>query len=216
MKKKIIFVFVLLLLTGCSANYNLTIDEKGYAEKLTVNGVDTSELGKLMIPLDYEVDEYFGDGSSSDSVYDVKVGEDSFSLSHRFNYSDFLRSTLLNACYDQVDVKRNGKNIYISTVGDFNCFDSYDVDSVKVSITSKYKFVDSNCDSVNDNTYVWNIDRYNISKGIYIEFVVPEKKGFNINSKEGLYVFLIFTALILLLGVIMLSIKKMNDSDEKV
>ncbi|MBR6072195.1 MAG: hypothetical protein IKP77_05105 [Acholeplasmatales bacterium] len=221
MKKKIILLFSLILLTGCSAEYNLTIVNDSYKEELNVDNVKIDNINDLVLPLNYDVDEYDIDKVKPGDVgfYNAKLDNNGYLLSHTFNYSSFIKSTLLNSCYDRVDVVKNSKNIYISTVGSFRCYDNYNVDDIKVNIISKYKLVDSNADSVNNNVYSWNINKDNLDKGIYIEFVLPKKsekkKKIFINNDNNFYLFLFQASLILFLLVIIMVIKKKNDEDEK-
>ena len=221
MKKKIILLFSLILLTGCSAEYNLTIVNDSYKEELNVDNVKIDNISDLILPLYYDIDEYDIDKvkPGDDGFYNAKIDKNSYSLFNTFNFSSFIKSTLLNSCYDKVDVVKNSKNIYISTVGDFKCYNNYKVDDIKVNIISKYKLVDTNADSINNNVYSWNINKDNLDKGIYIEFVLPKKsekkKKIFINNKKNFYLFLFQASLILFLLVIIMVIKKKNYEDEK-
>ena len=219
MKKKIILLFSLILLTGCSAEYNLTIVNDSYKEELNVDNVKIDNISDLILPLYYDIDEYDVDRvkPGDDGFYNAKLDKNSYSLFNTFNYSSFIKSTLLNSCYDRVDVIKNSKKIYLSTVGSFKCYDNYNVDDIKVNIISKYKLVDSNADSVNNNVYSWNINKNNLDKGIYIEFVLP-KKSEKMKKKfidNNFYLFLFQSSLILFLFVIIMVIKKKNAEDEK-
>lgn len=222
MKIKLLYLALLLfLLTGCSTEYNLTIANDSFIEELKVNNVKIDNINDLILPLNYDVDEYDIDKvkPGDDGFYNAKLDKNSYSLFNTFNYNSFLKSTLLNSCYDKVDVVKYNKKIYISTVGDFKCYNNYKVDDVKVNIISKYKLVDTNADSIKNNVYSWNINKDNLDKGIYIEFVLPKKsekkKKIFINNDNNFYLFLFQASLILLLLVIIMVIKKKNAEDEK-
>ena len=223
MKKNILYLALLLfLLTGCSAEYNLTIANDSYKEELNVDNVKIDNISDLILPLDYEIDEYDIDmvKPGDDGFYSAKLDKNGYSLFHTFNYNSFIKSTLLNSCYDRVDVVKNSKKIYISTVGSFRCYDNYKVDDIKVNVISKYKLVDTNADSIKNNVYSWNINRDNLDKGIYIEFVLPKrssekKQNIGINNDSNFYLFIFQASLILLLLVIIMVIKKKNAEDEK-
>ena len=221
MKIKLLYLALLLfLLTGCDVSYNLTIFDGDFKEKLTVNGVNVTESNKeLILPLNYENDDYSLENvkPGDDGFYDLKIKDNGYSLFHNFNYDDFVKSTILNSCYQDIDVKKLDNNIYISTTGKFKCFDYYDnIETVKVKINSSYKLVASNADSVDGSNYIWNINRNNLDKGIYIELDTSfsNKTSKNWLSNNWFLVFIFQFILLLILVGIIIFIKKKNDEDE--
>ena len=217
MKKRILLLFCLFLVTGCNATYNLEIEYDEFKEKLEVDSVVTN-INNLILPLVYDVDEYDADVKpGSEGFYDASMNDNGFSLFHTFKYREFLSSTMLNSCYDKVDVKYNKNNIYVSTVGSFSCFERYDdLHSLTVKISSKYKLVASNADKIDGFDYIWYIDNNNLDKGIYVEFDTTGKKMDIMGwlNDNGILVFIFQFVLILLLALFMLFMKKKNDEDE--
>lgn len=216
--KKYLLLFALLLLTGCSATYNLDIDSGNFTEKLDIDGASVNSISDLILPLDYDIDEYTIDDvkPGDEGFYGAKIKDNGYSLFHTFKYDDYVNSTILNSCYDKVDAKFNDDDFYISTVGKFSCFESYDdLDNVTIKIRSQYKLVSTNADKVDGFNYIWNISRNDTDKGIYIELDTTNRKKsiMDFIRDNNVMVFIIQFVLISLLVLIILFIKRQNDKD---
>lgn len=239
MKKRIILlIMILLLTTGCTSEYNLTIDNNVYQEKVNINGITSDELSNLnrdwQIPIDK--DEY--NNISGDPSSEIKITGDTYSYNVSgnnltFNY-DFTRSTLNNStaisiCYDKATITNYEDSIVISTSSKVTCFNKYPyLTSIKVNITTDKSVTSHNADSVNGNTYIWNINKGN-STNKSINMIINNQEddsqsqttpGNNTNiesenkSKDyTLYIFCVILLIVLLLGYFIFKkiINKNND-----
>lgn len=239
MKKRIILLIMILLLnTGCTSEYNLTIDNNVYQEKVNINGITSDELSNLnrdwQIPIDK--DEY--NNISGDPSSEIKITGDTYSYNVSgnnltFNY-DFTRSTLNNStaisiCYDKATITNYEDSIVISTSSKVTCFNKYPyLTSIKVNITTDKSVTSHNADSVNGNTYTWNINKGN-STDKSINMIINNQEddsqsqtttGNNTNiesenkSKDyTLYIFCVILLIVLLLGYFIFKkiINKNND-----
>ena len=210
----------LLFLSGCNATYNLNISDNKFSESLDVSGYNVTSSNDLVVPVKFDVDEY--DPSKikpgDNGFYEADVDSDGFGLNYVFDYNAFKNSTLLNRCYDRVDVGKDNNVVYISTAGKFRCFEYYDdLDSVNVNVNFKYKLISSNADKVSGNNYSWVIDKNSVDKGIYIEFDTNsfKKSFFDRFSLDRGFMFLFYVIFILLMLILFFFIRKVVISDDK-
>lgn len=242
MKKRIILlIMILLLTTGCTSEYNLTIDNNVYQEKVNINGITSDELSNINRDWQIPVDEDEYNNISGDSSSEIKITGDTYSYNISgnnltFNY-DFTRSTLNNStaisiCYDKATIASYEDSIVISTSSKVTCFNKYPyLTSIKVNITTDKSVTSHNADSVNGKTYTWNITKAN-STDKSINMIInnqeddsqnqtpPDDNVNNTNvepennSKDyTLYIFCGILLIVLLLGYFILKkiINKNND-----
>jgi len=193
LKRYIIFFTVLLFVTGCHANYNLTIDDS-FKENLSVTESDSRNYNHVLngftlpgyrdyyltkeFPYHYN-DPYMVETNykfDNVSYYDAKDlsnnGQIGLSLSADFKDIDsFSNSNIVWKTCKNKNISLNNNVLKISVSG-FNYIGDYDIlDSVTVNINSDYKVISSNADKVSGNKYSWIIDKDNyISKTISISF----------------------------------------------
>lgn len=218
MRRNILMILFVLLLSGCSANYNLTIDKNVFKEELFVDGVSINDKKSLVLPIEYDVDEYDVDEvkNGDEGFYKYKIGNNNFSLSYSFNNDNFSYSKLLNSCYKKVFAGYIDNYYMITTTGSFSCFDNYsELDNVKVVIKSQYKLVNSNADSIEGFNYIWNIDRNNLDNGIFLQLDTSSRKKsiFELLGGNSIYIFIFQFILILILFVFFLFIRNVNKDD---
>lgn len=179
MKNKILFPLMLLMLTGCSATYDLYIGDK------FTDDIYIYEDNDIVKKLDY----YDMNDNSSVDVnyynYNIALFEKKFDYG-REEYSDFENSgyiynytydhddmnkkSMIYDCYDSINITRDDV-IVIETSNEFKCFEKYSLlDDVTVNIHYSGQLINTNADSYNDNVYTWNInkDNYN-NKNIYLK-----------------------------------------------
>ena len=214
-KKIFLVLLVLFLFSGCNASYDLVIDDGIFKENLKVSNVHVDSVDRLILPIYYDIDEYDKKKvkPGDDGFYDARYDVNSYSLFHNFDYKDYGNSTLLNYCYNKVDSYYEEDIYYISTSGNFKCFDYYDgIDTITVKINTKYKLIASNADFVKGNNYYWNINKNNIDKGIYLELDISKKKKSIFDYLGSVNAFVWLLLLVLIIGVIVFYIGKLVDS----
>ena len=181
MKKCLLFL-CLFLVTGCTAGYQLDIDEElNLKEKTIVNAVTSLDVDEIkdfnrIIPSNIDVDDFKAFEKKVDGIsyYNINKKNDNtlLSLDHKFNVNSINNSYIARSCYEYVTIMRQNKDkeLLLSTSNKFLCFKNYDnLDEVKIIITSKYKLKNTNADNVNGHNYIWNINKSNYSnKNIYL------------------------------------------------
>ena len=211
MKKKILLVIVLLLcLTGCSSEYNLTFKGNTVTEEIvsTINNseissqnIDNQKAEMLLnnrIASFIENDQYVFEDNNT-IVYDKKVETkgDKKIVTLRYNYtlSNYLDSKVYNTCFDEAYIGNYENGFLIIFKGKFYCSGGGDV---KVNVKTDKFVVDSNANSVSkDGVYSWTINKSNEDNTELFLFVTNEKIKKN-NSNTIVLIILI----IILLGIV--------------
>ena len=175
--KKYLILMIILDLTGCTTEYNLTFDDEIIKEQVIIN-VDTQKNLDELKSMDIKAI------SDAHSTHSYKVTyEEKKKLraiySYTYNLNNINRAAYLNQCFDSFSFIKRGTDDYIfSTSTGFKCinFSYTDMPSVKVTITTNRRVSESNADNVERNTYTWHINENNANdKRIYINFKEVKK-----------------------------------------
>ena len=218
--KKCLLCMVIILVTGCTANYNLKIGNDYIDEQLS-----------LSIPTDLTQDDIFKSQTSSkisvytnsNDKYDMSSeeigGNHIINYSYRHNIDKFGKSNFIVKCFSKSDISESNDTIKFETGKGFNCIkledDAY-LDEVKLNITTDLHVSKNNADEVNGKTYTWifNDDNYK-DKQISMEL----KKDFSLSDalNNNIWMVLIFIVLFVLVGGYFgyrFIVNKMNSSNE--
>lgn len=239
MKKRIILLIIAVLLTtGCTCEYNLTIDNNTYHEKIILTGTTSEEItnfsNKWQIPVDKE--EYNSIGGDTNSgvdvtgdIYEYSKTGNNLVFNYDFTTSGINNSTAISQCYSKATITAYQNSIIISTSDKVNCFDRYaPLTNLKINITTTKQVKSHNADSVNGNTYTWNVNSTNannkpinllIDNSNASSSSTSNSNGSNSNIKDNtkekdytFYIFCVIILLVMLLGYfIFTKIKKDRD-----
>lgn len=184
MKKKLLLLILLFLVTGCSATYDVEIynntvkedmefieDNSSKWDSEAQYGLTYRELLTDSVSYPYPafndamVDE--NDRIKIDGVeyYDNKLISESNKLGqklsyHKFTLNDFEESSIIKKCYQYFTIMTQDDNIILSTSLDNKCFDEYpNLDFITVNLKTNHKVVSSNADIVDGYHYTWNLSR---------------------------------------------------------
>lgn len=159
--KKTTILIMLLLLTGCSIEYNVDINDDIVEETITGYVID-KEIGDgskgtgLNIYYDLLYEEQraliFGD-----DLYNKNIIEENNKVKYNFSYTydgNYKQSRILNNCYENVYFDEDEDNYYISLSGNFECMYS---DKIDIVVTSENAIIDSNAKKIKGNKYIWTI-----------------------------------------------------------
>ena len=180
LKKNIILIILLLLLTGCKITYNLDISPKGFKENFNIMSNIDNKTEKYEIPafigtIDYEdIDINFLEKYEDIEYYNKKVKENNKHQIINYNYifddKNIQKSNAINLAFERFSITRydhdeNGKKDYmiISTSDKSNLFEKFsDIEKITINITCHYEVISSNADEINKNIYTWYLDKNNI------------------------------------------------------
>jgi len=208
MKKLLLLIFVLII-SGCSSEYNLVIDENVIKEDVAItipSSVANEDIIESQTSLKtsvYRNNAYFYDFNSTKD-------NDNYYLNYSFDHSvnKFTNSHFLRTCYASNNVENTDDYIYISTSERFNCIvmpDNAYMDSVKVNIVTNLKVLNNNADIIDGNKYTWMFDSSNYTNKPIIIKLKKEKKKEQLLTTDNSS-FLSFFTILIILGFIVTSI----------
>ncbi len=225
MKKKIIIsIFLTILMTGCSANYKIKISNGIVEETFSTiennfnNAKIKDESGRSFVDYskvygnDYDLytsfyNLYADEGCAYNcEIYDKKFinneKEIGFELTHKFTLEEYGDSSIANELLQGFNTNFDGRYFTISSGNNWNHFDSYNsLDDIKIEIETDY-FVKETNGQKNGNNYVWNINKNNMNKSIYITFDTNKEIDKVIDNAKGTNSF--FTLIVLILIALLL------------
>ena len=207
MKKKILILLIILLLTGCKATYNINFDDNKIYDEIeiyensstinTANKEQEEEINSLILDWENGYDHYQRELYATDKITGYKYTYD-------FNYDEYDAMSQLRKCYDDFDFTYNSNNIKLTTSNEFLCGTYYPItEEIIINITSKYK-ITSNADENENNKHTWIINKNNY-KNHPIELTINKNIDYEDISKEHklsfkqIFVYIIFISLIVIL-----------------
>lgn len=216
--KLIAILGCLLLLSGCTVEYNLTIDKDNMTENIKGIYANTKENQQLInTKKKSSQSAYYDMDLEKTNYYTITTGEDKKNnlLDIRYQYvydSDNLqKSNALNYCVYKKTVIKTDKHIIINTDGKINCmYKDVEkvIDKLVINIKTDLKVVEQNADKHKGNTYTWIVTDDNFSnKPIHIKISLEKEK--NIFEKmNATQIFIIVCCAILFIICIALFFKK--------
>lgn len=222
---------MLFILTGCSANYEIDYSNNIYNESLITFGSITDINYKNEID-NYYLRNYFltsykvqtGDMSENDvlnnySIYNKELVNESNNYGLKLGYSydnkdDYMESSIVYRLFSSFKIDDN----YIKLDGIKNIFNNYEMlDNIKITFSTDKYVIDSNCDEVKDNKYIWYIDKNNYqNKFIEISLVSDKielyKKNIEKNYDNIVTFIIVVVSIICLLYILVIynKVKKSN------
>lgn len=179
-KKYLFLITTLFLITGCSATYNLTIDDKGYNEELIITATNKGENNSLIsYPQVVFNDQEGADdiGSLTQKIEGIEYYNDEEEINNglkkiKYDYlfknsSNYLRSNIINNNFDLIAIDKykydeKTEYTYISTSDKFNYIENMpELENITINVTNKFKVISTNADEVNGNLYTWYITKDN-------------------------------------------------------
>lgn len=229
-KLYLIFICLLILCSGCTADYTLTINED-FTVKESFTAMETAEfyneyknssvqkvIGFILEPNleylnenGYQVDQVINKkdaGAKIEKTYD--------------SIDEFKRdSKLPNQIASNWSYVDNGDTVTLTIKGALNQDEQdqdgrYVIDEARVKIVVPFEVINHNADSNNDNTYTWDFDAKSGEKEIAITF--NKMKKVDKGEEPPYIIFGIIVVIVLILGIVIYSIiqgnKNRNDIDD--
>lgn len=227
-KSKILLsIIVLVFCSGCTVNYDLNINRiNDISENVMLSATDGNDIAEFAdfnsyIPIDKNADDSGVFDSKVDGVeyYTQKINSSSdkllFSYNHT-NFNTFSNDYITNNAYKYVTITRNDDSLILSTSKLNLAFDRYDnLDEVVVTITSRYKLIETNADSSEKYKYTWTIDRSNYDdKYLYLSLDTSERKNTLTEDIEEMNLFA-YLPLIIIIVVIVVAVWLFIKRSEK-
>lgn len=221
--KKFLLFFMMIFLTGCTAQYNLEFSNNTYKENFIVSGnnseiIDGETFSKVInnyynknILVEYNAQP--GDMLESDypkyyEVYNKELINNGLKLSYIYNY-DYQKSTLINELFYNIEINSN----FINLTRIKDIFDKYPyLEDITISFKTDKIIESINSDESKDDIYYWyiNKDNYN-EKNINISFADSRidliAKTTKKNSDKFINVFIIIVIIIIMISIVVIYIR---------
>ena len=180
------FIIILILITGCSVEYNLNIDSS-FSEHTVYIPESSEEMidgTQYRLPALFSESRLTYDNSNLKEIkyYNIKTLKDNkFSFNFVYDDNQLNDSNIANSCYEFFSVDAKENEVSILTGNKFYCFDVYEeLDSVTININSNYKVIQSNADKIVGKKHTWYITRENASNKPIIFVYDKSKKNMTI------------------------------------
>lgn len=213
MKRKIIILATtLILLTGCSATYNLYLDKNNITERTYIYDSTKKLEGLEYYDMDkgneISIDLYANEVAAFENNFKYEKEEiktnNGNNFGYRYNtsykYNEFNKLSAVAACYDKIEIKNDG-NISVKTSNEFKCFDKYSLlEDVTIRIHYTGKVLNTNADKVENDIYIWKITKDNYkNSGIIFTAEKVKAKIFSTFQIVGLIILTILIVITYLL-----------------
>lgn len=231
MKRIIIGVLAILLMTGCSAEYNLKIVDDKVEETLEVietnsnyfdiqddSGRSFKDYSKKYGETKRIYTNYYNQYSDTECenecfVYDKKyINENNkvgFSLNHSFSLEDYKNSTIASELLPGFNSTYDGQYLEISGGTSWNFINGYEnLEDITITIETNYKVVKTNGKRVG-NTYSWKIHKGNV-EGLNQLYLMVDTKEEIKEEKTSIIVYIVILILILISVIIGYNLLKKN------
>lgn len=213
MKRKIIILATtLILLTGCSATYDLYLDKNNITERTYIYDSTKKLEGLEYYDMDkgneISIDLYANEVAAFENNFKYEKEEiktnNGNNFGYRYNtsykYNEFNKLSAVATCYDKIEIKNDG-NISVKTSNEFKCFDKYSLlEDVTIRIHYTGKVLNTNADKVENDIYIWKITKDNYkNSGIIFTAEKVKTKIFSTFQIVGLIILTILIVITYLL-----------------
>ena len=210
--KKILILFIVLFLCGCSATYKLEIRDKAFKEDVAIND------GSLKY---FKDNKFYAimDGASHFVEYNKKVKNNNTNFSFNYNFDDYSKATVLKTCFSAYSIIEEDGYYILSTSKGIKCAVEEKkvlLDNLTIVIKTNHVVKESNANSKSSNKheYVWkfNKDNYDTSN-IYIK-IYKDKYVFNYNNEFTILVSIICGIVLTILIATLIIVRKVKKASK--
>lgn len=176
MKKIILFLSLVLFVTGCTAEYNIDIDNYFY-ETVSVYPKSDDE-SKRLSEYTYREPAFYSPSDFEDELqvlpdierYDTSFSNNVYTASYRFG-TYYQKSGIANSSVNRFYAVNGYKSIIYAS--DFSPIFALklSLSSIRINIKTNKEVLVHNADSVNGNIYTWNINKTNPNRTINFQFI---------------------------------------------
>ena len=227
--KKIFIISLIFILTGCSVEYDLTINEDYSISEKVVAQEKTKKMESLTKSKGDNAVNYLYNMFKRNNITPTinTVTDISNTYTTVFTSHDDINeyaSNFKSDIFKKVDVEKKN-NIVTFTANQTiplgnNSNYSLIYDDLTIKINIPFKVIEHNADSVVGNNYIWKIDKNNKIKNIKVTYNEGSKKNsinINVNNKTYniSYAIIIISGIILTVAIIIVIVvinNKKNNS----
>lgn len=214
MKKVLLLLLCIFLITGCKVEYNLIIsNDLTIEEKVNMTGTDdffdtyykSSRNNVIKMIFDESRQNYLKENGYN---YEIVEGERPFVVANK-QYSsldNFAKETIFFKQYFENVIVTEKEGIVSLTTDEFipinpDSIERYYIRTSTIKITPAYKVIESNATSFDEktNTYTWHIDDETKDFSIKLSY---DNKEIYVPPKNNLNIMLIIIMIIFIIGLI--------------
>lgn len=205
------FFFLLLIVTGCDAEYHLRFEDGKIEEHIewkTDKLVEISDVDG--IPVDIRETVYYAyDEIDARSIYSKKINKEGNDYKIELDYAhdpSRFNEAIAFKYFKYHTFIESDNSYYIKTKGGLLKGMEDRIDgTIHIKIDTKNRVIQNNADEVKGSTYIWNITKYNApTKEILFQVSKTDKE---IVKKDGN---LVLTALVVIVLIVILPILLWN------
>lgn len=218
---------VIILLSGCSAVYEVNVDINNMKESLRVT-LNDDEYYEFNSDENYKyLNMYYNDPNNdgTDGVqlplpgvlyYDFTMNESlkTVNFSGNTDYRNYHRSSIIKLGYEDIKVIYENDKLHLKTSQGF-LFDMDTLENLKVVLKSDYRVLHSNCDYVDGKSLVWEINKsnyktkylsvdYSLSEDDYIDASVDPLIPVDPEDSESTNLFSSYVPILVVIGSLLL------------
>lgn len=211
MKKIITLIITILLLTGCTAKYDIFFDENNIQDTITIT-TNSSNVNNATKQTTNNFAQKIGEWENGHEYYKRKIITTDKTTAYQYTYSfnpvEYDAMSQIRKCYKDFNLTYKN-NIELSTSKEFLCANYYQqVKEYTITISSKYEISSSNADKKEQNKHTWIINNKNYNnKPINIR-INKEKKYIEKETKKSPLKKIIILVLFLGLVIFFFKFKK--------
>lgn len=186
MKKIIMLLIISFLLTGCSTEVNLKINNEKVHEEIKIYDLKNNVYINNIIREDVQSNlEAF---EREYEFYTINEFEENGYVGKIYEYNDeptlWWEISHLRACYEDFNFKKTNTHISLNTSDEYRCGYLFGANNVKLVVESDLNLVSSNADKVEGNKLIWNINEDNYkNKRIQFSYKIADEDSI-INKNE--------------------------------
>ena len=208
--KKILFLCLIFVLTGCSVEYNLTINEDGsISEKVVAEEITNRMQSNTRLKGDQAVNYLFNMFKRDDKNIKLLSKNDSTktyaTVTNSLNSLDEYKEKFTSDVFESVEVEKKDGIITLifNQTGQLGGNSSRQLiyDDITANITVPYIVKEHNADDVSGDTYTWHIKKNEALKKIKIAYEDGNMKN-SINLKINNKTYNISYGIIVISGII--------------
>ena len=180
LKRFITLFIILVLFSGCEANYYLTIDDDdNIKEKITLlekNSIIGSTENEVKEQLEWVL--IFSDDETEPAYFYNKqmiLGTNKSGVEFDYNFDAnnfYLESDIMRNCFSKYDFVLTEELLKISASG-FRCLENIGDGNIVVNIAANGELISGNFEQNRDNHYIWNLSS---SKANELDLTIDRSK----------------------------------------
>ena len=205
-RKFLLLIISVFLLSGCSAEYNLTINEDTMEEDINAifDKARESEYASNMEQIRRTAYYNFDTRENEYYTFNKDEDENNIILNYKYRYTDnnLYKSEAFSRCYYKRIVNVTDDLITINTDKQVACLykdGNREIDDITVNIRTDLTVLENNADKVNGKVYTWYINDQNYTnKPIYIKI---EKERYQESFASQVISIIIIILIVAVIGI---------------